>query len=237
MSARQHRRGAGLAMGLVALLLSAEVGGVRAGGIDAAAIARQGNGRGGPPCMACHGVDGGGNAVADFPRLAGLPAAYLARQLDAFADGTRQNGSMQIAASTLSADERAAMAAYYASLPAPAASFATVAPAAAASAVASGPLPLGERLAIRGRWERGLPACAQCHGPDGVGVGDRFPPLVGQPAGYLAAQLRAWRLGTRRGDPLGLMQAVAGKLDAADIAAVAGWYAAQPRPSNLAAGR
>lgn len=206
------------ALGIAGLLLA---GHALAAAPDGAAIARQGNGRGAAPCMACHGADGGGQAAAGFPRLAGLPAAYLRKQLEDFVAGTRSNATMQPVASALSEDERAAVAAYYAGLPAPMPSPSTEPSDPAQRA-------LGETLATRGRWPQGLPACAQCHGPDGVGVGEHFPPLRGQSATYLANQLRAWQQGARRNDPLELMRSVAGKLSEADVAAVSAWYAAQP---------
>jgi cytochrome c553 len=40
-------------------------------------------------CSACHGSDGAGNEALNAPRLAGLPAAYLERQLTAFRAGQR----------------------------------------------------------------------------------------------------------------------------------------------------
>ena len=45
-------------------------------------------------CSACHASNGLGNEALGAPRLAGLPAAYLARQLAAFKSGQRgaQNG-------------------------------------------------------------------------------------------------------------------------------------------------
>jgi cbb3-type cytochrome c oxidase subunit III len=45
-------------------------------------------------CSACHGSNGLGNEALGAPRLAGLPATYLARQLAAFKSGQRgaQNG-------------------------------------------------------------------------------------------------------------------------------------------------
>jgi len=61
-----------------------------------------------------------------------------------------------------------------------------------------------------------------------VGVGEHFPPLIGQSANYLASQLHAWQQGTRSNDPLQLMHSVAGKLSDADIAAVSAWYATPP---------
>ncbi|MDO1528910.1 c-type cytochrome [Fulvimonas sp. R45] len=203
--------------GLAGLLLA---GAASAGTPDGATIARQGNGRGVAPCAACHNADGGGQPAAGFPRLAGLPSAYLLKQLDDFAHGTRRNATMQPVAAGLSQDERAALAAYYSKLPVPAMSTTPVTDPRQEA--------LGERLATRGRWSHGLPGCGQCHGPGGVGVGGHFPPLAGQSAVYIANQLHAWQKGMRRNDPLQLMQAVAGKLDEADIAAVSAWYAAQP---------
>lgn len=187
---------------------------------DAATIARQGNGRGAPPCMACHGADGGGQTAAGFPRLAGLNAAYLKRQLDSFADGSRANPTMKPVASALTEDQRQALAAYYSQLPIP--------KAAAKGSKPSTDNALGRRLALHGRWNRQVPGCVQCHGPHGVGVGKHFPPLAGQPATYIANQLQAWKKGTRRNDPLDLMKHVASALDEKDIQAVSAWFAAQP---------
>ena len=191
---------------------------------DAAAIARQGNGRGAAPCIACHGVDGAGQEQAGNPRLAGLDAAYLEKQLDDFADGTRGSAVMQPTAIALSADERHALAVYYSKLPLP-----------PALARPANPIPPadspGATLAVRGNWDRNIPGCVQCHGPAGVGVGAHFPPLAGQPAAYLAAQLRAWQQGTRHNDPLQLMQHLSAALSAQDIEAVSAWFAAQPLPA------
>ncbi|RUL73637.1 c-type cytochrome [Dyella choica] len=187
---------------------------------DGAVIAQQGNGHGVAPCMACHAADGSGQSAAGFPRLAGLSPTYLRKQLDDFANGSRTNATMQPVASGLSDAERDAVAAYYGGLPVP-----RVAPA----SVPSGEVAqLAQTLATRGRWPKGVPACEQCHGPGGMGVGDHFPPLAGQPALYLGNQLHAWQQVARRNDPLQLMQSVAGKLNDADIAAISAWYAAQP---------
>jgi cytochrome c553 len=188
---------------------------------DAVTIATQGNGKGAAPCMACHGADGGGMAVAGNPRLAGLDAAYLQKQLDDFANGTRTSSIMQATAMALSEDERKALATYYSKRPIPPALAKPAAPMPSADSV-------GAVLAVRGRWDQQVPACVQCHGPDGVGVGEHFPPLGGQSAMYIAAQLRAWQRGTRHNDPLQLMQHLSGALSEQDIQAVAEWFAAQP---------
>jgi cytochrome c553 len=191
---------------------------------DAVAITRQGNGKGAAPCMACHGVDGAGQTAAGNPRLAGLDAAYLQKQLDDFANATRDSAVMKATASALSEDERHALALYYSKLPLPPA---LARPAAAMPAADSA----GAALATRGDWSKGVPGCVQCHGPGGVGVGAHFPPLAGQPAVYIEAQLKAWQNGSRRNDPLQLMQHLSTALSAQDIDAVAAWFAAQPLPA------
>lgn len=192
---------------------------------DPATLALKGS-NGMAPCASCHGQDGAGQAA--FPRLAGLDAAYLQRQLDSFANGSRVNPVMQPVAKALSVPDRAAVAAYYAALPLPA-SLVTRAP---APATDRSP---GARLAREGAWQKGVPACEQCHARGGVGVGSTFPPITGQPAGYLSAQLNAWKTGTRKTDPLQLMQAVSKKLSAEEIAAVSEWLATQP--ARAAGGR
>lgn len=90
----------------------------------------------------------------------------------------------------------------------------------------------GPWLATRGRWEDELPACVQCHGPGGIGVGPVFPAIVGQSSAYIAAQLHAFKNGTRPGGPLNLMTVVAKKLSDADITAVSNHFGAAPSPQN-----
>lgn len=44
-----------------------------------------------PACMACHGPDASGVPAANFPSLSNQNAAYTAKQLKAFRDGSRAN--------------------------------------------------------------------------------------------------------------------------------------------------
>jgi len=172
-------------------------------------------------CSSCHGQQGEGQAAARFPRLAGLGAAYLREQLDSYADGRRQHPVMQPIAQALQPEQRRQAAAYFASLDVPAAQ------AAPRSALAEGP---ASRLAWLGDEARQLPACANCHGRDGGGLGDSIPPLAGQPAGYLEDALAAWREGRRNNDPSGQMPRIAKTLGPADAQALAAWYATLPMP-------
>ena len=189
-----------------------------------AAIAAQGTPNGVPPCVSCHGAKGEGNAAGGFPALAGLGKAYLERQLAAFSRGERVNPVMQPIAKSLASEEASAVSAYFAALPAPA-----IPPAAARD---DSP---GAVLARQGRWDASrLPACEQCHGPGGSGVGDSFPRLHGQPTAYIAAQLVAWQEGKRPPGPQGLMQAIARKLSPADVAAAAAYFGGSAQAASPA---
>jgi cytochrome c553 len=66
-------------------------------------------------CAACHGA-AGVSPMDAYPNLAGQKAAYLAKQLHAFRDGTRENMMMGPVAKGLSDEDIENLAAYYSSL-------------------------------------------------------------------------------------------------------------------------
>src|SRR5947207_10193210 len=74
--------------------------------------------------------------------------------------------------------------------------------------------------------------CAACHGANGESVSDTIPNLAAQRAGYIEAQLKAFKEGTRMAasatSPTAIMAAIAAQLSADDIANVAAYSAAQP---------
>lgn len=170
---------------------------------------------GAAPCVACHGADGLGLAAAGFPRLAGLPAGYLRKQLEDFKSGARSSPVMQPLASALTEEEVGTVTQALATMPAPAVAtlHRSIMPANAA-----------QKIALQGAWDRQIPACVSCHGPAGVGVGEAFPPLAGQPAAYLAAQLNAWQSGARHNDPNDLMGHIAKSLTAEEVQGVATYF-------------
>ena len=63
--------------------------------------------------------------------------------------------------------------------------------------------------------------CAACHGPAGVSANDIWPNLAGQKAGYLAAQMKAFRDG-KRTDPM--MSPMAAPLSDTDIDNLAAYF-------------
>ena len=67
--------------------------------------------------------------------------------------------------------------------------------------------------------------CAACHGVNGVSVSDTIPNLAAQRAGYLEAQLKALKDGTRKNP---VMNAMAAQLTPTDIANVAAYFASLP---------
>ncbi len=180
-------------------------------------IIAMGGGEGGPgvACFTCHGLRGEGDGVAT-PRLAGLDAGYLQKQMEDYAADVRQAPVMSEVARWLDDSDRRAVAAWYASLP-------------PASATASGkPAPPTPVIYLQGAPGRGVPACAVCHGVAGEGVGPGNPALAGQPATYTVDQLERWRTSKRRNDPRNVMSRAVAGLTSAEIREIALWLEALP---------
>ncbi|WP_404364478.1 c-type cytochrome [Marinobacter sp.] len=207
-----------LALGLVTCsgLVLAEVEGDAERGAAAAGV-----------CTACHQADGSGKNVPggqSWPRLAGLNAAYIARQLQDYQSGERSNASMMPFANMLNEQQIADVAAYYASLPATQGKGGEYADEAM--------LKRGKQLAERGDWSKYIVSCKSCHGPGNRGAGEVFPGIAGQHAGYIKAQLQAWKAGTRTNDTQDLMGSIARRMSDDDIQAVAAWLAGQKPAAN-----
>ena len=77
--------------------------------------------------------------------------------------------------------------------------------------------------------------CSNCHGPGGDSVSPLFPNLAAQQQVYLAAQIRAFKTRTARGEPEAgeYMHGMAALVDDATIDAIAGYYARQKPPAGL----
>jgi cytochrome c553 len=166
-------------------------------------------------CFRCHGLDGHGDATAGFPRLAGLDARYLAKQMEDYRSGARPNGVMGPIAARLHASDDQAIALYYAALPTQSSGvrFATA---------HDDLLSLGASLFAHGSPERGIDACARCHGSEGQGLNGTYPSIV-QAGPYTAAQLRMWRAGARRNDYGDIMGRLARPLSDQEIDALAAY--------------
>lgn len=173
-------------------------------------------------CWRCHDLQPIPGASTGFPSLDGQSVAYLARQLDDYAAGTRASPVMAPIAQRLTPAQRAAVAAFYAERRLP--------------VVPIAPPPTGNDrgrvLALEGDAKLGVQACVRCHGTLGVGVPPSFPWLAGQDILYMEQQHASWRNGTRRNDPLGVMQGIARRLSPEDWRAVSVYFARLPDKSE-----
>ncbi len=138
-------------------------------------------------CVACHGV-AGNSATDQFPNLAAQVPGYIAAQLAKFKTGERENAVMAGIVAALSAQDMAALDAYYSSLKS---HQGAITPAQEPTARAGGKL-------YRGGYKPfDISACMGCHGPSGHGIPPNFPRLSGQSAAYIEAQLLAFKSGAR----------------------------------------
>lgn len=167
-------------------------------------------------CAGCHGADGNSTISAN-PKLAGISAPYLLKQLNDYAkppsDKTaRVNPVMAGIVTALSAEDRVHVAAYYAAQEPK-----------LGAARNKETLEVAQRIWRAGVMNKGVPACAGCHGPTGAGIPVLYPRLSGQHAEYTAAQLVAMRDGLRRNNEA--MATIASRLSDAEIKALADYAA------------
>lgn len=191
-------------------------------------------------CAACHGTEGIA-IVPAFPSLAGQSATYQYLELRAMKDGSRPSAVMAPLAEQLSDQDMKDLSVYYASLQAKRPPL----------AAATGNADLGQTLYARGDAARGIPPCQGCHGADGRGPEGAalpastsrtpwhlYPALGGLQAPYLAAQLHAYKDGSRIGSAHDrIMQGVVQPLDDAAIDNLAAYLEQLAPPEPIAHSR
>ena len=220
-----HRRRRWLLLGVIMLLVSTALAAAPSSSIETASVAQGqliavggGPGGAGVACFSCHGLQGQGDAGGAFPRLAGLDAHYLAKQMDDYASGARADAVMTPISQQLRQADRQSVALYYAGLPAQAAQI-------GAAAADASLIQRGATLYAQGSAEHGIQACANCHGPGGRGLSHVYPSIAGQPLSYVETQLRRWQAGVRHNDIADLMGSVARRMTDEDIRAVSAYVA------------
>ena len=179
-------------------------------------------------CAACHG-QGGVSTSTLIPTLAGMDAAVIYKQLDDYRSGKRLWGVMSAIAKSLSPQDSADVAAYFApqrdGLPAIGSNRV---PESGRSLREADP---AQRLVFAGDPQRGIPPCSACHGPGGYKLG--APALQGQHAAYIERQLAAFAQGTRENDNFRQMRIVAKQLTQDEMHALAIFYS-MPRNGKVA---
>ena len=158
-------------------------------------------------CIGCHGIVG---YQADFPqvykvpKIAGQDAKYIAAALTEYRSGDRLFPTMRSIASSLTDQDIADIAAYFA----------------------------GKPLVSQGKPAAAPPApavlCVSCHGQDGVAIAPSYPSLAGQHEDYIARAIDEYRKGGRKNP---IMKGFAATLKDEDIAAIAQFFSHEHSPS------
>jgi len=164
-------------------------------------------------CAACHASDGNSASPAN-PVLAGQHADYTAKQLANFKSGERKNPVMLGMTAALTPQDMKNLGAYFE---------AQKPRTRAAKNVEL--VKLGRQIYRGGIMDKGVAACASCHGPSGAGIPAQFPRVAGQFAEYTLAQLQAFQLGERANDPNQMMRVISARLSDREIRAVSEYIA------------
>jgi cytochrome c553 len=164
-----------------------------------------------PACVSCHGA-AGNSTIAANPKLAGQSQTYLYKQLVNFTTAERNQPVMTTYAKMLSDEEKRNVAAYLAGQ--------QQKPGAAKN---KDTLDLGKKIYRGGIAERGVPACASCHGAAGGGIPVQFPRVGGQHQDYTVAQLTTFKSGARKNSPQ--MSTIAKRMSDDEMKAVADYIA------------
>ncbi len=156
-------------------------------------------------CQGCHGEEGI-SAEGFAPKLAGQYGIYIAKQLRNFQAGTRVHQIMSAIAATVSDNDLADIAAYFASRTKMTGNGSTN--------------KIGEQLFLHGDMTRMMVACVNCHGANGKGktpTNPVFPVIGGQHKDYIRGQLINFRAGDRSNSPGGIMNIITQKMTDAEL--------------------
>ena len=167
--------------------------------------------RGLPACLSCHGANGNSTMAAN-PKLSNQIEAYTHKQLVDFTTPNRQNPVMTTYAKMLTEDDKRNIAAYLATQKAK--------PGAAKN---KDTVELGRKIYRGGIAEKGVAACASCHGANAGGIPAQYPRLSGQHQDYTYAQLESFKAGTRKNSVQ--MTTLAQRMSAEEMKAVADYIA------------
>ena len=167
-------------------------------------------------CQGCHG-EYGNSTEPLIPKLAGQYGNYIAKEVRNYQTGTRTHQIMDAMAATLTDEDLADVAAYFASQK-------------KMQGDGSAENPLGKELFLHGDTSKMRLACVNCHGVRGKGIEPRismFPVIGGQHKDYIRRQLVNFREGYRTNSPNGIMNKIAGSLTDPEIEALAEYVSVQ----------
>lgn len=157
-------------------------------------------------CLGCHGIEGYKNAYPMYsvPKLEGQHPEYLIAALQEYRSGDRAHITMHAQASTLSDQDIADIAAYFAGKP------------------------LVSQGKPAGTPPQAATLCVSCHGQDGVSIAPTYPSLAGQHEDYLSRAIDEYRKGGRKNP---IMKGFAATLKDEDIDVIAKYFAREQHPT------
>jgi len=167
-------------------------------------------------CAACHNTDGN-SSNAEWPNLAGQHPEYTFEQLKLIQSGDRSAPLMVGQLDKMSETDLKNLAVY----------FAEQTPKLGAK-LDKDLAELGESLYRGGNPEKGIPACAACHGASAKGVPmSDYPNIAGQQPKYLVKSLNDYASGKRTGTAnQKVMKEIASLMNEEEIKAVSAYIRA-----------
>jgi len=171
-------------------------------------------------CIGCHGIVGYQATfpeVYKVPKISGQNAKYLEAALEAYRKGDRKHPSMRGIAGSLTDQDIADVAAYYAHSGVP------------EGGAAELPAPADPGAQVAALLQKG--ACVSCHGDNfSKPIDPSYPKLAGQHADYLYAALKAYRNDEHklwgRGNPV--MAGMAKQFSEPELKVIAKYIASLP---------
>ena len=166
-------------------------------------------------CIGCHGIPGYQNSfpeVHKVPKISGQSDKFIVSALAAYKKGDRKHPTMRGIAGSLSEQDMADLAAFYASHTDK-----------TAAETASAPSDVVKALLEKG-------ACASCHGANfSKPIDPSYPKLGGQHADYLFVAMKAYTVegNVMVGRSNGIMGAVAKQFNPTEMRALAQYLSAQ----------
>ena len=163
-------------------------------------------------CIGCHGIIGYKSSfpeVYHVPKISGQNAKYIAAVLEAYKKGDRKHPSMRGIATSMTEQDIADVAAYYAAQ-------------GKVEGAAALPAPREPSAQVGQLLQKG--ACVSCHGANfSESIDPSYPKIAGQHPDYLYVALKAYRDNTNatwgRGNPI--MAGMAKQFSNAELKAMA----------------
>lgn len=159
-------------------------------------------------CTGCHNEDGN-STTPEFPKLAGLDAIYIAKQIKDFKNDKRISEIMGPMANQIPEKDIGFLASYFSKQKR------------TTGVVTDSKLAAqGQQIFDDGILSSAVPACSGCHGEKGEGT-EKFPRLAGQHTVYLIAQMNNFKNAVRNNDARKVMRAITLRMTDQEIMAAA----------------